>query len=47
MLVVRGDFLVANLNLQDNVCGPTLVRLSGRFLILPLKLIYISPITSP
>lgn len=47
MLVVGGDFLVANLNLQDNVCGPTLVGLSGRFLILPLKLIYISPITSP
>ena len=33
------NFLVANLNLQDSVCGLTLVGLSGRFLILPLKFI--------
>lgn len=34
-----GNFLMANLNLQDGVCGLALVGLSGRFLILPLTFI--------
>lgn len=39
MCVRGGNFLVAKLILQDGVCGLTLVGLSGRFLILPLKFI--------